>query len=387
MTVETPGRSSRRWSSLALAGALAASLLAACHPKEAKGKGGRDRTALVTVATVQEQDVPLQLKAIGNVEAYNSVAVRALVGGQLQRVHFTQGQDVRKGDRLFSLDARPQEAAVAQAEAALARDRAQERNAAEQFRRYTALFQEGGVSQEQYDQLKTNLAALRATVAADRANLDSARVQLGYATITAPLSGRTGTLMVTEGNLVKANDTTPLVVINQLSPLYVTFSVPQKDLPDLTRYRARGPIEVQAAVSGSDFTERGTLTFVENAIDPTTGTLKLRATFQNAARRLWPGQFVKVAVTLTTLRRAVVVPARAVQTSQQGQFVYVARADDTVEARPVVEGPATDGTAVITEGLTPGERVVTDGQLQLRPGARIKVYVPETGKAARGGAR
>ncbi|HEY9854935.1 MAG TPA: efflux RND transporter periplasmic adaptor subunit [Stenomitos sp.] len=390
MIVETTERQPR-WLSLALTGAIAAGMLSACHakaPDAKEGKGGRSREALVTVATVQQKDVPLQVKAIGNVEAYSSVAVRALMGGQLQRVHFQQGQDVRKGDPLFTLDARPQQAAVAQAEAALERDRAQERNASEQFKRYSALFKEGGVSQEQYDQLKTNLAAIQATVQSDRANVDNARVQLSYATITAPISGRTGTLQVTEGNLVKANDTTPLVVINQVSPVYVTFSLPQKDLPQVTQYQAQGKVKVQAALPGSDrLTETGTLTFIENAIDPTTGTIKLRATFPNEAKRLWPGQFVKVAVTLTTLPNAVVVPSRAVQTSQQGQFVYVAKADDTVDARPVVQGQSNDGDTVIEQGLKPGETIVTDGQLQLRPGAKIKVYTPGADKAPGEGGR
>lgn len=389
MIVET--RTGRRWLTMALAGMTAAGLLSACHPKESgarEGKGqGRNRAALVTVAPVQVKDVPLQLKAIGNVEAYSTVAVRALIGGQLEAVHFQQGQDVRKGDRLFTIDARPLKAELAQAEAALARDKAQERNAAEQLRRYGALYKEGGVSDEQYDQFRTNLAAIQATVAASRANVENARVQLGYATITAPVSGRTGTLQVHAGNLVRANDTAPLVTINQLSPIYVTFSVPQKDLPEITRYQAQGRIKVAAALPGTDaFTEEGTLTFVENAIDATTGTIKLRATFENAAKRLWPGQFVKVAVTLTTQPRVTVVPARAVQTSQQGEFVYVLQADQTVEARPVVTGQGNAGDAVIREGLKPGERVVTDGQLQLKPGAKVQVYDPAApAKGEKGG--
>lgn len=375
MTVETSGRNALRGLALALTGAIA--LGTACHPKEPDSKGGGKREALVSVATVQERDVPLQIRSIGNVEAYSSVAVRAVIGGQLQGVHFQQGQDVKKGDRLFTLDSRPLQAALAQAEAALARDVAQERNAAEQLRRYAALYREGGVSQEQYDQFRTTLASLQATVQAGRANVENARVQLGYATLTAPVSGRTGTLQITEGNLVRANDTTPLVVINQVSPLYVTFSLPQKDLEPVTRYQAKGRLKVEAALPGSDqFTEEGALTFIENAIDPTTGTIKLRATFENSARRLWPGQFVKVAMTLTTLSKAVVVPAKAVQTSQQGLFVYVARPDDTAEARPVVSGQSSDGQTVIEEGLKPGEQVVTDGQLQLRPGAPIKVNRP-----------
>lgn len=387
MSIET---SQGRWWSLALAGAIALGALSACAPKEPGAKdgkgGGRKREALVTVAPAQEKDVPLQLRAIGNVEAYSTVAVRALVGGQLQAVHFRQGQDVRKGDRLFTIDARPMQAALAQAEAALARDRAQEKNAAEQLRRYTALYQEGGVSQEQYEQFRTNLAALRATVEASRANVENARVQLGYATVTAPLSGRTGTLQVHAGNLVRANDTTPLVTINQVSPIYVTFSLPQKDLPDVNRYQGEGRIKVTAAVPGAEqLTEEGSLTFVENAIDPTTGTIKLRATFPNAAKRLWPGQFVKVAVTLTTMPRVTVVPARAVQTSQQGEFVYVLKPDQTVEARPVVTGQAHEGETVVREGLAAGEQVVTDGQLQLKPGAKVQVYDPDAPQPERKG--
>lgn len=386
MIAETSPRTPHRWLTMALAGLTAAGVLSACHPKEPgakEGKGGRQRAALVTVAPVQVKDVPLQLKAIGNVEAYSTVAVRALVGGQLEKVHFEQGQDVRKGDPLFTIDARPLRATLAQAEAALARDLAQEKNASEQLKRYGALYKDGGVSEEQYDQFRTNLLAIRATVAASRANVENARVQLGYATITAPVSGRTGTLQVHPGNLVRANDTTPMVTINQVSPIYVTFSLPQKDLPDVTRYQAQGRIKVAAALPGADaFTEEGTLSFVENAIDATTGTIKLRATFPNADKRLWPGQFVKVAVTLTTLPQVPVVPGRAVQNSQQGEFVYVLKADQTVEARPVVTGQENAGETVIREGLAAGEQVVTDGHLQLKPGAKVQVNDPRSAPKA-----
>lgn len=367
-------------------GGLLLTTLAACRSDAGSGKLGHEalRPILVTVAAAATQDVPKTLTAIGTLEPIQTVSVRSQVGGQLMAVHFKQGQDVVKGQPLFQVDPRPLQAAVTQAEAALQRDRAQERNASDQLQRYTALYNEGGVSAEQYDQFKTNLAALRGTVGSDAAAVQYARVQLGYSAIHAPISGRTGSLMVTEGNMIRANDTTPMVVINQLSPIYVTYSVPQEALPEIQAYQRQGALSVSVLPSGSTMpVSGGRVTFIDNNVDPTTGTLKMRATFLNHDQQLWPGQFVNVRMTLATLKNAVVVPARAVQTGQQGSYVFVLKPNHTVDMRPVVESLTASDSAVIARGVSPGEQVVTDGLLQLRPGAPVKV-VPAASVASQG---
>lgn len=357
-------------------GSLLLTTLASCRSEAGSRNADHRklRPVLVTVAAATTQDVPKTLTAIGTVEAMQTVSIRSQVGGQLMAVHFNQGQDVVKGQPLFQVDPRPLQAAVTQAEAALQRDTAQERNAADQLQRYTALYNEGGVSAEQYDQFKTNLAALRGTVASDAAAVANARVQLGYSAIHAPISGRTGALMVTEGNMIRANDTTPMVVINQLSPIYVTYSVPQEALPEIQAYQRQGALGVSVLPSGSARPiSGGRVTFMDNRVDPTTGTLKLRATFANQDKQLWPGQFVNVRMTLTTLKNAVIVPSRAVQTGQQGPYVFVLKPDQTVDMRPVVESLTASDSAVLARGVRPGEQVVTDGLLQLRPGSPVKV--------------
>lgn len=321
--------------------------------------------------------------------------IRAQVTGQLSAIHFREGQDVQQGAPLFSLDQRPFRAAVQQAEAVLARDTAQAANAQAQLKRAQDLFNRGLIPRDQFETQNATAGALEATLAADRAAVETARLNLQYAEIRAPISGRTGALNVHVGDLVRANDTTPLVVINRLSPVYVTFSVPGRLLSEVRRYqglkplpvtvrRSGGPAPAQAAASAEqapdpvapadkDTGETGTVTFIDNAVDPTTGTIKLKATFPNRNRSLWPGLFVQVSLTLTTNPNALVVPAIAVQTGQQGQFVYVVKEDQTVEVRPVRLDREVGNDAVIAQGLTAGERVVTDGQLRLTPGARVTV--------------
>jgi multidrug efflux system membrane fusion protein len=384
----------------------------------------------VTVGSVTQKSIPLQVRAIGNVEAYAVVSVKSQVGGELAQVHFREGQNVKKGDLLFTIDPRPFEAAlrqaeanlnqnlaqvkqaeanlnqnlaqVKQAEANLARDIAQEKNAEEEARRYKDLVEKQYVSKEQFDQLHTAAEAARATVAADRAGVENARaavqasraakqnslaavkassaalenakIQLGYCTIRSPLDGRTGSILVQQGNLVKASDTQALVSINQIQPIYVTFSVPEQDLPEIKKYRALGRLKVEAFIAGEETRpEQGWLTFVDNAVDLTTGTIRLKGTFENREKRLWPGQFVNVALTLTVEPAAVVVPAPALQTGQQGTFVFVVKPDHTVEIRPVVTARTVGEEAVIEQGLKAGEVVVTDGQLRLSSGARVEI--------------
>jgi len=371
-----------RLSSLVASAALAASIMGfACSGSEAvqstpaSGRGG-PQSAVVPIATalVAAKPIPLELNVIGSAEPYSTVAVRAQITGALTSVTFKEGDDVRKGQVLFTLDRRPLEAALEQARANLQRDTAQAANAKAQAQRYQDLAARGIATKEQVDTTTTAAAALDATLGADRAAVDNATVQLQYATIAAPISGRTGALMVNEGNLVRANDVTPLVVINQVTPLYVSFGIPEARLPELKRYMAQGSVKVEAlAPNDTGAPSVGRITFVDNTVDPTTGTIRIKGTFPNETRHLWPGQFVNVSVTLMTDPRAIVVPTAAVQTGQQGQYVFVVKPDQTVELRTITVARAVDNETVIKEGLKAGETVVTDGQLRLIPGSRVSV--------------
>jgi membrane fusion protein, multidrug efflux system len=339
------------------------------------------RVVPVKTGVVSQQNVAVQISAIGNVEAYNTVSVKALVGGEIVEVHFREGQDVRQGDLLFQIDPRPYEAALKQAEGALARDRAQAKNAEEQARRYQTLLQKDYVSRDQYDQLQANSDALSAAVQGDRANVENARLQLEYCTIKAPIDGRVGSVLINKGNVVKANDVA-MVSINKVNPIYVTFSVPEQNLADIKKHMAAGDIKVEVATPGDEKRpSQGTLTFINNSVDATTGTIQLKGTFENRDRRLWPGQFVNVVMTLATERNAVVVPFAALQAGQQGQYVFVIKPDSTVESRTVEVARSFGDMAVISHGVTPGERVVTDGQLNLTPGTRVEAKnLPEEGR-------
>ena len=371
-----------RLSSLVASAALAASIMGfACSGSEAvqstpaSGRGG-PQSAVVPIATalVAAKPIPLELNVIGSAEPYSTVAVRAQITGALTSVTFKEGDDVRKGQVLFTLDRRPLEAALEQARANLQRDTAQAANAKAQAQRYQDLAARGIATKEQVDTTTTAAAALDATLGADRAAVDNATVQLQYATIAAPISGRTGALMVNEGNLVRANDVTPLVVINQVTPLYVSFGIPEARLPELKRYMAQGSVKVEAlAPTDTGAPSVGRITFVDNTVDPATGTIRIKGTFPNETRHLWPGQFVNVSVTLMTDPRAIVVPTAAVQTGQQGQYVFVVKPDQTVELRTITVARAVDNETVIKEGLKAGETVVTDGQLRLIPGSRVSV--------------
>ena len=326
------------------------------------------------VATAVQKTVPLQIRAVGNVEAYSVVSVKSQVTGVLTQAHFKEGQDVKKGQLLFTIDPRPFEAALKQSEANLARDTAQLRNLREQVRRYNELVEKQYVSREQYDQIRTNADAMEAVVDADKAAVENARVQLSYCYIYAPVNGRVGSLLVNEGNLVRTNDASPLVVINQINPINVTFAVPEQHLTDLKRHMAAGNLQVDASFASDEGRpERGRLEFIDNAVDRTTGTIKLKAVFSNSERRLWPGQFVNVAVTLTNQSNAVVIPSEAIQVGQEGQHVFVVKPDKSVEMRPVTLGLTNEGEAVITKGIEAGEVVVREGQFLLGPGSRVEI--------------
>jgi multidrug efflux system membrane fusion protein len=346
------------------------SCTAACTAKKEKTKA--KPPVPVKVAQVLRKDLPIQVKAIGNIEAFTSVAIKSQVNGQIARVHFTEGSDVEKGALLISIDPEPFQATLSQYEAALAKDQAQARFAIEQAKRYEGLLKDGIVTHDQYDQLKSNAESLAATVVSDRAAIKNARIQLGYCSIRSPISGRTGTIALQPGNLVKANDLA-IVTINQLSPIYVTFSLPEKRLAEIKRAMAAGELKIAAVVPNEPVaTEVGTISFLDNAVNQATGTIKLKGVFANKSRKLWPGQFTDVLITLASRQNAVVIPTQAIQTSQQGEFVYVVKADNTVEMRQVTSSAAAGEETVIEKGLAAGETVVTDGQLRLTPGATVE---------------
>jgi multidrug efflux system membrane fusion protein len=335
----------------------------------------------VIVSTVIQKTVPVQLRAIGNVQAYSTVTIKSKVGGELVGVHFTEGQDVKKGNLLFTIDPRPYEAALRQAEANLQRDLAKAKSALEDARRYESLIQRQVVSPQQYEKVRSDADALEATVLADRAAMENARIQLDYCSIRSPIDGRTGSLLMKQGNIIKADDIN-LVVINQIIPIDVAFSIPEQFLSEIKKYMASGKIQVEVLVPmNEEKPEKGAITFIDNAVDSNTGTIRLKGTFANRERKLWPGQFVNVMLTLATEPNTIVVPSQAIQTGQEGQYVFVVKQDLTVESRPVVAGRTMDTETVIQKGLRADEKVVTDGQLRLYPGAKVEIKTSGSAKA------
>ncbi len=378
-------------------------LFASCASKSstppATKKGGDG--VPVTVAKVVRKDVPVEIQVIGNVEAYATISVKAQVSGELQKAYVNEGDYVKSGALLFEIDPRPYEAQLnqaaatlargnallSQAQANLAREKAQANYAKAQAGRYAALMKEGVISKDQSEQVRSNADAVEQAVTADEAAIESARaeiasakaaaetirVQLNYTKIRSPIDGRTGNLTVKQGNIVTANSM-ELMTINKVQPIYVTFSVPEAQLPAVKKYMAQGKLRVTATPQDDPTSaETGTLTFVDNNVDMTTGTIKLKGTFPNTDRKLWPGQFVRVVLRLATQPNALVVPNQAVQTGQDGTFVFVMKPDRKVEARPVVTGARLDQDLVIESGLEPNETVVTEGQLRLAPGMRVQV--------------
>ena len=339
----------------------------------AGGSGGRP-PAPVVVASVEQRDIPVQIRAIGNVESYQTVQIRSQVSGQIQKIFFKEGEDVRQGQQLFQLDKRPFEADLAKAIGQMQRDQAQAENSRIQAERYSGLEKEGIVSHEQAEQVRAQAKADASAVDADKAAVDAARVQLQYTDIVAPINARAGALMINLGNLVKANDTPYLVQLNQVTPIYVTFSVPEANLDRVRQRFSSGQLKVLAYPKGrSDSPAEGRLTFIDNGVDTTTGTFKLKGTFQNKDRRLWPGEFVDVALVLSTQKNAVVVPTKAIQTGQQGEYVYVVRTDSTAESRPVMTAGAYQNLTLISDGLKAGEHVIVNGQLRVAPNAKVVV--------------
>jgi multidrug efflux system membrane fusion protein len=328
----------------------------------------------ISVGKVIVKPMPVEVRAIGTVEPARTVAVRAQITGELTSVNFNEGDDVQAGQVLFTLDRRPFEAALKQAEANLARDQAQSENTSAVAKRTNELAERGIATREQVGTASSAAQAADATVGADRAAVENARVQLQYATITAPITGRTGVLMVHPGNLVRANDATSLVVINQVSPINVSFAVPEAQLTPLKRYLAEGGVHVNVQQPGDAAKPAaGRIGFIDNSVDPTTGTIKVKGAFDNLDHRLWPGQYVNVVVTLATDPRALVVPTPAVQQGPQGTYVYIVKPDQTAELRAVTVGRVSGEETIITNGVKEGETLVTDGHLRLVPGSRVSI--------------
>jgi multidrug efflux system membrane fusion protein len=336
----------------------------------------------VTVAVAERRAVPFELLATGAVEPLQTVAVQPQVSGLLTRILLREGRDVQKGQVLFQIDPRPFQAALDRAQAILERDRAQAANAQQEAKRYAELAAREYVTAQQDDQARTTAAAAAATLAASEAAVTEARLNLQYATIRAPIAGRTGSLRVREGNLVRAADPQPLVTINQIRPILVRFAVPAANLPLIQRHRGDGVV-VRAEPVGGGAPSEGTLSFVDNAVDTTTGTILLKGLFANADGALWPGGFVNVRLQLYVDASALTVPARAVVSGQQGSFVFVIQPDSTAATRPVKVDRTAGDLAVVSGELEPGERVVTDGQLRLRQGSKVQVKAAADSAARR----
>ena len=371
---------------------LALFCLAGCGSKDAVQAAGQPGAAAgrpaapVVVASVEQRDIPVQISQIGNVEAYQMVQIRSQVNGQIDNIFFKEGQDVHRGQLLFQLDKRPFQADLAKAVGALQHDEAQAENSRAQADRYTALETQGVISREQADLVRSQAKADASAVNADKAAVEAARVQLQYTDINAPIDARTGALLINKGNLVKANDTPFLVQLNQVTPIYVTFSVPEADLQEVRR-RAGSGLRVLAYPKGqtTDPAE-GTLTFIDNGVNPQTGTVKLKATFPNKDRRLWPGEFADVVMNLSVNKNAIVVPTKAIQSGQQGDYVYVVTPQDTAEARPVKIAGTFQNLTLIANGLSAGERVVVNGQLRVAPNSKVVVQSTLPGSASAAGA-
>jgi multidrug efflux system membrane fusion protein len=342
------------------------------------GKAAKGPPAVpVTVVSALQETVPVRISAIGNVEAFLTVALKARVDGQIVVVNFREGQAVNKGEVLFRIDPRPYEATLRQAEANALRDRAAREQARSQARRYQELLDKNFISKEAYAQIRTNAETAEATAKASQAALENARLNLEYCTIRAPLDGYVGKVLLQAGNMVRANDVNPLVVINQVRPIYVNFAVPEQQLPEVRKYQAQAPLRVDVVPTDAAMQPAsGQLIFIDNAVDPSTGTIRLRAQFENADATLWPGQFVNVTLRLYEQQNAIVIPSQALQNGPEGEYVYVVSENAVADVRKVKVARADGERAIIAEGLKPGERVVTRGQLRLGPKTRVQVGKP-----------
>jgi len=336
----------------------------------------------VVVAQAEAKDVPVELRNVGNVEAFATVTIRSQITGQITKIHFREGQEVKAGDLLFTIDPRPSEGALKQAQADLKRDQAQLVSVRLEFERAKKLFENAIGSRDDYDKAEAAFHALEATIMADEAQVSRAKLQVEFTSIRSPIDGRTGNLMVKEGNVVKAPDDY-LVTINQVHPIYITFSVPEQELPAIRQRMKASPLIVEGEVPGETVEPaRGELAFIDNAVDTTTGRIKLKAVFSNTNDALWPGQFLQTKLILRTLNQVTIVPDEAIQSSQTGEFVFVVTPGCTVEKRPVVVGLSRGGKTVVENGVQAGETVVTDGQLRLKEGSPVTTQTPGGGQAA-----
>lgn len=366
----------------ALLVALVAGGIAAYFSTDSRAKEGRKAAkgppaVAVTVAPAAQESVPIRVQAIGNVEPYLTVAVKARVDGQIIAVNFREGEEVHKADVLFRIDPRPFEAALRQAEANALRDRAAREQARSQERRYQELLEKNFVSKEAYAQIRTNAQTAEATAKASEAALENARLNLEYCTIRSPLDGYVGKVLLQAGNLVRANDVNPLVVINQVRPVYVNFALPEQKLPELRKYQAASPLRVDViSAERAAAPIAGRLVFIDNAVDPSTGTIRVRAQFDNKDAALWPGQFVNVSVRLYEQADAIVIPSQAVQSGPQGQYVYVVGEDMVADVRRIDVQEIDGERTIVARGLSKGERVVTRGQLRLGPKTRVQIGQP-----------
>jgi len=353
----------------------AAAIVAFRYTPGSRAAAPREAPAVpVSVAKAVKMTVPVRLHAIGNVEPYTTVAVKARIDGQIVAVHFKEGDEVRQGQTLFEIDRRPFEAQLAQAQANLAKDRALLDHAKEQDKRYQDLLQQKFVSPDAYAQIKTNVETAAAQARADEAAIQAVQLQLSYCTIRSPITGYAGKIQIQEGNLVKANDTNPLVVVNQVVPVNVSFSVPEQRLAAVRKYQADGELRVTTQIPGAAEAQvPGKLSFIDNTTDMTTGTIRLKAEFANADKALWPGQFVDVVLTLTQEDDALVIPPTAIQNGPNGQYVFVVKPDATVELRDIKVTRTEGDHAVVASGLQPGDTVVTVGQLRLAPGVKVSI--------------
>lgn len=337
----------------------------------------------VTAGTVVAADVPVFLHGIGTVQAYNTVSVKSRVDGQIVRVDFKEGQEVKQGDPLFQIDPRPYQAALEQAQAAKQKDEAQLAGAQLDLDRYSKLLGTGYQTRQSYDQQKATVAALQAAIKGDQAQIDNAVLNLGYTDIRSPIDGRLGARLVDKGNLVRASDGTALVTITELKPIFVSFTLPQENLDEVREHQGRAPLAVRAySGDGKKELALGKLTLIDNAIDQSTGTIHLKARFDNQDEHLWPGEFVNLRVVLAMRPKVATVPSQTVQEGPDGRYAYVIKPDDTVERRIVDVASIQDGIAVVTKGLAPGERVVVGGQYRLTNGARVKLLTARPASAA-----
>lgn len=343
-------------------------------PRAAAQMPGAGIPVPIIAGTVVARNVPVFLNGIGTVQAYNMVAVQSRVDGQIVKIAFHEGQEVKAGDPLVQIDPRPYQAALDQALAARQKDEAQLASAEADLARYASLVGRGFQTRQSYDQQKATVAADKAAIKGDEAQIETARLNLAYSDIRAPISGRLGARLVDIGNMVHAASNTTLVTITQLKPIFVTFTLPQEDLHSVRLHQDKSPLAV-AAFSGDNKTElsQGRLSLINNMVDQATGTIQMKADFANRDERLWPGEFVNVRVTLRVRRNVPTVPSQTVEDGPDGHFAYVIKPNDTVERRAVTVAAIQDGIAVVTKGLRPGERVVVDGQFRLTNGSRIRI--------------